>query len=97
MKKRIYIAGPMTGLKNLNFDAFHVCAKELREQGNDVINPAEINPDHTMTWEACMRKDIAELVTCDAIHLLAGWENSKGATLEHHVASRLGMEVMGAV
>ena len=46
-----------------------------------------------MSWEACMRSDIAELVKCDAIQLLHGWENSKGATLEHHIAERLGLQI----
>ena len=63
MRKRIYLAGPMTGLPQLNFPAFHAAAAHLRTYGYTVINPAEINPDHSMSWEACMRKDIAELVT----------------------------------
>ena len=25
---------------------------------NEVSNPAEINPDQTMGWEQCMRRDI---------------------------------------
>lgn len=80
----------MTGLPQLNFPAFHAAAAHLRTYGYTVINPAEINPDHSMSWEACMRKDIAELVTCAAIYLLPGWQNSKGATLEHHIAERIG-------
>lgn len=93
MKKKIYIAGPMTGLPDLNFPAFHGEAVWLRAMGNEVINPAEVNPDPTTRWEDCMRADIAQLVTCDRIHLLAGWEKSRGATLEHYIASSLGMEI----
>jgi hypothetical protein len=91
--KRIYIAGPMTGIHELNFPAFHAAASRIREMGHIAINPAEINPDKGMSWKECMRTDIAALVTCDAIHLLDGWEKSKGATLEAHIAERLELEV----
>ena len=91
---RIYIAGPMSGIDSLNFPAFNEAAARLRAQGFEAVNPAEVNPDHSMPWAECMRRDIAELVKCDAIRLLPGWENSKGAMLEHHIAERLGMAVM---
>ena len=91
MKKKIYIAGPMTGLPELNFPAFHAEAAWLRAMGHEVVNPAEINADPKAKWEDCMRADIAQLVTCDGIHLLAGWQASRGATLEHHIASALGL------
>jgi len=86
----------MTGLADLNFPAFHAEAARLRSHGHEVMNPAEINPDHTMPWKECMRRDIAALVTCDAIALLPGWEASKGATLEHHIAQALGLEIVRA-
>lgn len=86
---KIYVAGPMTGIEDLNFPAFNQAASMLRNLGHEVINPAEVNPDHAMPWAQCMRRDIAELVKCDAICLLPGWEKSKGATLEHHIAARL--------
>lgn len=88
-----YVAGPMTGLPDLNFPAFHARAAELRALGHEVINPAEINPDKSMSWRECMRTDIAALVFCDAIDLLPGWQASDGATLEHHIADRLGLAV----
>ena len=91
---RVYLAGPMTGMPDLNCPAFHHMAEHLRRSGFEVMNPAEVNPDHTMPWAECMRRDIAELVRCDSIYLLPGWEKSKGATLEHHIADRLGMDVM---
>ncbi|MGL5181011.1 DUF4406 domain-containing protein [Herbaspirillum huttiense] len=90
---RIYVAGPMSGLPELNFPAFHAAAAELRAQGFDVVNPAEINPDPAAGWVACMRADIAQLVTCDEILLLPGWENSRGVTLERHIALKLEMGV----
>lgn len=88
---RVYIAGPMTGLPELNFPAFHRAAANLRASGYDVVNPAEINSDPAKGWHACMRSDIAALVTCEAIALLPGFEKSKGAKLERHIAAQLEM------
>lgn len=93
---RIYIAGPMSNLPNLNFDAFHNAARALRGEGHDVVNPAEINADPCACWLACMRADIRELVTCDAIYLLQGWEKSRGARLEARIAEGLGFKVIFA-
>jgi hypothetical protein len=90
---RIYIAGPMTGYPELNFPFFNTAAKRLREQGHDAVNPAEIVTDQSADWQTCMRADIAQLVTCDAILLLPGWETSKGATLEHSIAKALGFVI----
>lgn len=93
---RIYIAGAMSGLPDLNFPAFHAAAARLRAEGMTVINPAEINADPTAGWLECMRQDIAQLVTCDTIYMLPGWSKSRGATLEHHIASSLGFTVIYA-
>jgi hypothetical protein len=94
--KRIYIAGPMTGLPELNFPAFHAAAKALRAQGHHVENPAEINADPKAQWLDCMRADIARLVTCDAVLMLPGWQNSRGALVEHGLAVGLGLQVLHA-
>jgi len=91
--KRVYIAGPMTGLPELNFPAFHAAAAELRTRGFEVVNPAEVNPDAGMPWAECMRRDIPELLTCHTVAVLPGWEQSRGATLEVHIAMQLGMQV----
>lgn len=92
--KRAYIAGPMTGHPELNFPAFHRAAAFFRAQGVEVVNPAEINADPSAGWIECMRNDIRELVTCDAILMLPGWERSKGASLEHHIARQLELRVV---
>ena len=62
MTSRLYLAGPMTGLPELNFPAFHAEAARLRALGYEVVNPAEINVDPAAGWLACMRADIAQLV-----------------------------------
>lgn len=92
--KRIYISGPMSGIADLNFPTFNAYAAQLRSAGFDVVNPAELNPDPGSTWNDCMRVDIRELCSCQAIALIPGWERSNGANLELHVAHRLGLEVM---
>ena len=90
---RAYVAGPMSGIANLNFPLFHHVAAQLRAAGHDIVNPAEINIDPAAEWHVCMRADIAELVTCDAIVMLPGHEKSRGAALELHIAKALGMQV----
>lgn len=50
--------------------------------------------DPSAGWHACMRADIAQLVTCDAVRLLDGWESSRGASLEAHIAHSLDMRLV---
>ena len=90
---RVYIAGPMTGIEDLNFPAFHAAADALRAAGFDPVNPADINPGHGTPYQTCMRNDLTALLTCDAVALLEGWEHSRGARLEHHVSTHLGLIV----
>ena len=90
--KTIYISGPMSGIEFHNYPAFHAAAKHLRAQGYTVINPAEIEPDE-QTWEAFMRADIKALMDADAVAVLPGWEQSRGAKIEVELARQLGMEI----
>lgn len=91
--KRVYLSGPMTGIADHNFPAFNQAATLLRQIGFEVSNPAEINPDPGLSWEQCLRADIKALCDCDAMALLPGWETSRGAHLEVHVAHQLGIEI----
>lgn len=91
---RVYISGPMTGLVDHNFPAFHARAAQLRTAGHTVINPAEMGIVEGHTWADYMRRDIAELMTCEAISLLPGWESSRGACVEFGLATVLGMEIL---
>ncbi len=91
---RVYVAGPMTGIPDHNYPAFRAEAARLRALGHEVVSPAEINAGmEGEGWIECMKRDIAALMTCDAIRLLPGWERSKGARLECRVAVDLGLTV----
>jgi len=93
--RRIYIAGPMTGHPDHNFPAFHAAAERLRKAGWDVVNPAENFDGRTdLPRETYLRADVGLLVQCDAIALLPGWEESRGAKLEYLLARELGLKVI---
>jgi len=92
--KTVYIAGPMTGLPGNNYPAFNAVANQLRQQGYKVENPAESSPPACGTWEGWMRLGIEKLIRCQALVLLPGWRESRGARIEHHLALDLGLEIL---
>lgn len=91
---RIYISGPITGIDNYK-EIFREAEERTAASGHDVINPAELNdvlPD--LEYEEFMRLDFALLDLCDAILMLDGWVNSKGATREYYYAKAKGIRVI---
>lgn len=92
--KRVYIAGPMTGIADYNFPAFNERAAQLRADGWHVENPAEHGIVEGADWADYLRHDIARIATCDTIMLLPGWSKSKGAKLEVHIAQQIGMAIL---
>jgi hypothetical protein len=89
-----YIAGPMTGFPNHNYPEFAYVAGVLRDRGVDVRSPHEIdNGSMDRTWDWYMREALKMLAECDEILLLVGWQQSRGASLERHVAEALGMKI----
>lgn len=65
----------------------------MRAAGFEVVNPAEVNPDPSTGWAACMFRDLEELTKCNGIVMLPGWEKSPGAQIERLWATRLGLTV----
>ena len=91
----IYIAGPMTGLPNHNYPAFHSLAARLRARGLVVVNPAELFPpeEQGQSWEYYMRRTLQALLTCNAIIVMKGSGRSRGACLELIMAKSLHFRV----
>lgn len=84
---KVYISGKITGTTDY-IERFQAAADRLKNDGYDVVNPAEINshlPEGT-TYEQYMEESIKLLQTCDCIYMLRGWEESKGAKREYHYA-----------
>ena len=95
--EQIYISGPMTGIEDHNFPAFHAAAARFRAAGWEVSNPAENFDGRTDLPRAVyLRCDIGMLSKCDAIALLPGWEKSRGATLEAILAAEMGLQFFDA-
>jgi Domain of unknown function (DUF4406) len=92
--KRIYIAGPMSGLPDFNYPAFHAAAQRLRDLGFNVENPADNPEPHCGSWLGYMRMAIRQLAQCDGVALLPGWESSRGARIEQQLATQLGLIVV---
>jgi hypothetical protein len=86
----IYLSGPMSGYPDHNFKTFNAVTKWLRAMGHNVINPVELNPDVGVAWAECLKTDIIALMGCDVVATLPGWELSRGAVLEVHIAQALG-------
>ena len=100
-----YCSGPMTGYPGYNHVAFAVATEMLRAQGKAVISPAEhdqeldipLTGSRTLTAEQyrqLLEWDLDTLRGCTHIYMMAGWESSRGATLERLLAKTLGLQVV---
>ncbi len=87
----------MTGIPEFNYPAFIAEATRLRALGYSVVSPAEVTVDTSVPWELCLRADIKAMMDCEAIALMPGWQSSKGAHLEVHIAHRVGLPIHIAV
>ena len=95
---RIYISGPMTGLPDHNYPAFNAAEAQWEARGWTVRNPARnFGGDENRKREEYMRLDFEHLLEVDAIALLPGWQDSRGARAEIVVALELGLDVFDAI
>jgi hypothetical protein len=93
----IYISGPITtggSTKEENLARMHTVAAQLKAMGMTVYNPASVyandwtQHDYMMYYTSCI------LPACTAVYMMHGWQDSKGACIEHDYALAHGMHII---
>ena len=102
-KIKIYIAGPMRTIQDFNREEFNSAERSLKSKGVYApVNPVTLDKESGLTDEELstrmglrliMKRDIEELLKCEQIFMLIGWEKSEGARIEHALASMVGMYI----
>ena len=100
--QKIYISGPMTGIKDFNYPKFRHIADLLRSSGFSVVSPVEIGDKYGSPEELdadraklaiVINEELSEIKYCHGIFLLDGWEDSIGAKVELIHALEHGLKV----
>lgn len=99
----VYISGPMTKVEDFNRASFQHARRYAEQTGRTAIVPGvgefynaneletlTAEPDHREAW---LRKDVNDILRCDSVWVLEGWENSRGSTFEVLIALELGIPV----
>lgn len=87
----VFIAGPVTGEQNQNQAAFRRAQNFLNQAHLDPI--CWLDRGHREDQPSRMRGSLKQLMHCNAIYLLPGWQTSQGAQFELKVARMLGLDV----
>lgn len=96
----LYIIGPVTGIEGDNRQAYLAAMEELKNAGHQVDIPHKwVMPG--CSWNEAMSGSIRRMMSIwsstigldndFAIAMLDGWDNSKGAKIEHDLAEALGI------
>ena len=92
--EKVYISGAIEHLDlEERKEEFQKVQWKLEEMGYFVINPFNNGVQLDATWREHMKVDIKNLLDCDHIAMLEGWELSKGCKLEFDVATSCGIKV----
>jgi len=95
--KKIYISGRISGLRpDYYINQFFKAHRQLVLLNYPyIVNPLFITRKIDKTdYSALMVCCIKHLFECNAIYMIEGWENSKGARIEHNIAKEMGMEII---
>jgi hypothetical protein len=105
---RLYLAGPMRGIKEFNFPAFFAGEDQLVRAGYAVFNPARHDDMMGYPWKGATGRENPEgysinkqLLTdlkwiclrAEGVALLPGWEESRGVMAEISTAAALSLPV----
>ena len=91
MTKRVYIAGPITGVQNYE-DRFNRAEILLEQSGYQPVSP--VGEEDGYTYRDYINRGLSKLAWCDAICLLPGWTSSRGAKLEKWYAETVQLPIL---
>jgi hypothetical protein len=98
---KIYVAGPMRGIPEFNFPSFNPAERDNERHGKDIslgnVEGCEDKAakEHGFNLRDALADDLEFICKhADAIAMLPGWENSKGANAERATAVALGLEII---
>jgi len=93
-KRKIYISLPISGydLEERKETAMQAEVK-LRSRGYDVFNPLGDKWESGLTTQDYMKRDLKELLECDTIIFMTGFNKSTGCHTELCVAMACGMDI----
>lgn len=100
--KKVFLSGKMRGIEKYNFPKFDELEKRLTSMGIQCVNPANISrqfkEEHVLNdmsvYEEMIRRQMVELVGCDAILLVGdNWNDSAGTRDELKVAIARDMKI----
>ena len=91
---RIYISGPITNVLDYK-EKFERAEQNLKAKYPDaeIINPTILDK-LPLEYDEYMKLDLMLLDMCDAIYMLDGWEESRGANREYGYAIAKGKKVI---
>ena len=85
--KHVYIAGPVSGIEDLNRPAFERAEYLIKECSGYALSSRQL--PEGMTQESYMDICFAMIRASHVLYMLKGWENSKGAVAEHAYAVKI--------
>lgn len=86
---KVYIAGKITGTIDYEM-RFAEAEAKLKAEGHTVLNPVK---NKGFTYKEYIDMGLCELMRCDAIYLLDGWQQSEGSRLEAYYAVTVGIKI----
>lgn len=98
--KAMYISGPVSGrAREEAAEHFEANARRIRAaarengMGMAIVSPLRICRP-SVSWDIAMRQCIGELIHCDGIAMLQGWQHSRGAKIELALAHSIHIPVV---